>query len=213
MPCFASAPGRVHVHSRDNRQPDDEIDAGEKDREAVVSARDPRRNAVRDRTENCGKFHGEAPQTEKFRTPGGRTEKADQRAARRLAGAEAEADEVGGEPEQRRTFREPGEHDRRDPAEQREHDRAHVAEPVLHLPECKCTRGSRHVDDQYERKRVFRRKTHRLLRVNRSERDDRLDAGLIEHETHEKTREVAIARGIANGFAQPAYGTPHDVVR
>ena len=92
-------------------------------------------------------------------------------------------------------------HDHHDPADQRERDGAHVADGVLQVAEAERAdrRGDVHHQDQHDG--LLRRELHRLLGVDRGERDDRGDARLVEQDAEQEAAQVAVLLRVRAGSA------------
>src|SRR5687768_12855014 len=100
---------------------------------------------VGDGTQDRRKLDAQPPQPEELALAPGRAEIADERTSSRLAGSEAQAREMSGQPEGDVRFRRRGENDGCKPAGKRQPDRALVAEPILRIAEGERTERRRHV--------------------------------------------------------------------
>src|SRR6266704_6165246 len=86
----------------------------------MVTFGHPAYGTVGDRAHDRGQLYCEAPQAEKLGAPVLGAQVADERAARRLRGTEAESSKIGGDPEKPWRRSGPGDQRRRDPEEKRE---------------------------------------------------------------------------------------------
>ncbi len=67
-----------------------------------------------------------------------------------------------------------------------------MADAVLHMPEQKSADRGGDVDHENQHDDLLGSEVHRLLRVDRRERDYRLDACLIKHRADQKAPQVAV---------------------
>ena len=104
----ASRPARTAVAARRPRsgstllsthEPEHEEHAGDQHCAAMIVVGEPSDGAIAQRAQDRRELHGKAPQPEEFRVTVGGRQITDERAAGRLARAQAQAGDVGGDPE------------------------------------------------------------------------------------------------------------------
>src|SRR6266496_50522 len=177
----------------------------------MVTFGHPAYGTVGDRAHDRGQLYCEAPQAEKLGAPVLGAQVADERAARRLRGTEAESSKIGSNPEKPWPRSNPCDQRSPNPEDKGETNGAHVPEAVLDVTEGEGAHCSGQVDHQDQSDRVLCREAERLLRVDGREDDHRLDAGLVENDAYQKPRKVPIAGRLAHRLREPRKGCPHDV--
>ena len=101
----------------------------------MVPSGQPRHKPVGDGPDDGGQLHGQPPKAEELGDVALWRKVAHERPARRLAGAEANADEVSRDPEYGCTLRRPDQQHGPDPKHEIDRKRRLVADTILHLPE------------------------------------------------------------------------------
>src|SRR6266699_1202802 len=116
----------------------------------MVTFGHPAYGTVGDRAHDRGQLYCEAPQAEKLGAPVLGAPFADDRAARRLRGTQAESGKIGGDPERPWSFGNPGDQRRREPEDEGEPNSAHVPEAVLDVTDGEGAHCTSQDDHHYQ---------------------------------------------------------------
>ena len=86
-----------------------------------------------------------------------------------------------------------------------------MADAILQMAEQECADRGGDVDHEDQHDGLLGGEVHRLLRVDRGERDHRLYARLIEHRADQEAPQVAVIPGVLDGLSQPRERFLHQV--
>ena len=172
----------------------------------MVAIRQPGDETIGERPQYGRQFDRQPPEAEELGAAVGRTQVTHESATRGLAGAEADAGKIGGGPEHCRAGGHPGQHHGQAPADQRQRQRTHMAELVLQLAESEGADAGREIHHQDEHDGLLRGELHRLLGIDRRQRDHGLHAGLIKQDADQETEQVAVTRCLPDRFPDSGQG-------